>query len=349
MGGVAGSGGGAGGLPGVASGSIRSLLLYTNDLVFDPKRGVLYATTSVAPGGGAVVTIDPGSATFTNTLAVGGIAGVLAISDDASALYVGISTPNAPSTPTPGIDGGDTVRRIDLASMTVGAAVSLGSNSLTKLTAGEIAAVPGSSTQYIVARRQPQIAPEFGGLALYDGTTLLTQLDAFYGSGDSIAFSDPATLFGCSNDLSPSQVTRYGVTSAAITAGMKLNDLIAGGEATRITADAGWVFAGDGQTFNATTMAWVGTFDDGNGNDRMYSRAAPVPDPDGANVWFLRTARSPAVLDFNRSNFQLSRFISLAVIADDADLSNASAFVQWAPRSFAFRTHSTVYLMTVPN
>jgi hypothetical protein len=295
-----------------------------------------------------VLTIDPGSATVTGALPVGGIPGVLAISDDGSALYVGISTPAAPSTPLPAIDGADTVRRIGLASMTAGPAVSLGSNSLSKLTAGQIAAVPGSSTQYMVSRRQPGFAPEFAGLALYNGTTLLTQLDSFYGSGDSIAFSDPSTLFGCSNDQDPSQVTRYSVTSAAITAGMKLNGLIAGGEASRITANAGWVFASDGQTFNATTMAWVGTYDDGNGNTRMFSRAAAVPDPDGANVWFLRTASSPAVLDFNRANFQLSRTISLAPVTDDGDLPNASAFVQWAPTGFAFRTYSKVYVMTIP-
>src|SRR5450432_1544625 len=204
----------AGAWPLDGGGAIQSLRLSTNDLVFDSTRGVLYATmNTAADAGNGVITIDPASATVTGTFAVGGLPSVLAISNDCSALYVGINTPAGPPTPTPQIDGADSVRRIDLASKTFGPAVSLGSNDISKLSAGQIAAVPGSSTQYMVSLRQPGFQPDYAGLALYDATTLLTELSSFYGSGDSIAFIDHSTLIGCSNLQSPSELNRFSVTS----------------------------------------------------------------------------------------------------------------------------------------
>ena len=58
----------------------------------------------------------------------------------------------------------------------------------------------------MVSRRQPGFQPDFAGLALYDGNTLLAQLDSFFGSADSIAFIDRSTLIGCSNLQSPSEL-----------------------------------------------------------------------------------------------------------------------------------------------
>jgi hypothetical protein len=329
-------------------GSIKLLSIRANDLVFDPKRGVLYATTNLAPGAGVVLSIDPVSMTVTAALPIGGIPGVLAISDDASALYVGINT--TPITPTPGIDGGDSVRRIDLASMTVGPLVSLGSNTISGVvTAGQIVTVPGSPTRYVVSLRQPGVTPDFGGLALYDGNTMLSRLDPFFGSGDSITFADPSTLFGCSNDLSPSELVQYRVTTAITPApGIKVSGLITDGQRTRITFNGGWIFVNDGQTLSAKTLAVVGTYDDS--IIARYAQAAALPDPDGANVWFLRTAdpSKAALLDFDRTTFQLRRSISLAPVLDDY-LPEATALVQWSPNGFAFRTFSRVYVMTVPN
>jgi hypothetical protein len=332
-------------------GSIQSLTLSTNDLVFDSTRGVIYATLNPnGDAGNSVLTIDPASVKVTGALPVGGLPSVLAISDDGSALYVGVNTPAAPPTVFPGVDGADSVRRIDLATMTPGPAVSLGSNTSSKLTAGRIVAVPGSSTQYVVSLRQPGFEPDFAGLALYDGNTLLSQLDAFYGSGDSITFASPTALFGCSNDEDPSELIEYSVTTAITPAtGAKVSGLLTGGQETRITFNGGWVFANNGQTVSAKTFALVGTYNDS--IIASFSNAAAVPDPDGADVWFLRTADSSSagLLDFDRTTFQLRRTISLAPVTDDGDLQNATALVQWSPTGFAFKTYSKVYVMTAAN
>jgi hypothetical protein len=348
--GAAGLDGGAVTQPIDGGGTIQSLPLSTNDLVFDSTRGVLYASMNpTADAGNSVLTIDPASGTVTGSLPVGGLPSVLAISDDCSALYVGISTPAAPPTPTPQIDGADSVLRIDLASMTAGPPVSLGKNNISKLSAGQIAALPGSSTQFMVSRRQPGFQPDFAGLALYDGNTLLAQLDSFYGSGDSIAFVDHSTLIGCSNLQSPSELDRYSVTSTAITPGTNVRNVIAGAARTRIAIGSGWIFASDGNAVNATTLAPLGRY--GAGLIANYSTVAPLPDPDGANVWFLSPADAAdmALLDFDRTTFQLRRNISLGPLPNDSDLGNASPLVRWSPTGFAFRTYEKLYLIKLPN
>jgi hypothetical protein len=338
--GAAGSGAsGASGAAGLDGGAtFQSLSLSTNDLVFDSTRRVLYASGFSPDAGNSVLTIDPASATVTGTLPVEGLPSVLAINDDCSGLYVGISTPAAPPTATPQIDGADSVRRIDLASMTAGPPVSLAKNT-TKLSAGQIAAVPGSSTQYLVSRRQPGLQPDFAGLALYDGTTLLAQLDSFYGSGESIAFIDHSTVVGCSNLLSPSELIRYSLSSTAITPGTYVRGVIAGAARTRIAFGSGWIFASDGNAVNAATLAPLGRY--GSGLIAGSSTVAPVPDPDGANVWFVGNT---ALLAFDRTTFQLRRTISLP-----NNVSNVSRLVRLSPTGFALRTYEAVYLIGLPN
>src|SRR5262249_43642032 len=156
----------------------------------------------------------------------------------------------------------------------------------------------------------PGFQPDFAGLALYDGSTLLAQLDSFYGSGDSIAFIDRSTLIGCSNLQAPSELHRYSVTSTAITPGTYVKDVIDGAGRTRIAFGTGWIFASDGHAVNAATLAPLGRY--GGALIASYSVGAPVLDPDGANVWFLSAdATGMVLLNFDRTTFQLRRTISL--------------------------------------
>jgi hypothetical protein len=345
VGGAPGSGtGGAGGAPPIETGAFQALPLKVNDLVFDSTREVIYASMSpTATAGNSVLTIDPASGTVTRELPVGGLPTVLAISDDRSALYVGVDLPAGPGTPTLPLRGADSVRRIDLGSMTAGPPVLVGNG----YSAGQLAAVPGSSAQYMVSRRQLGTTPEFAGLALFDGNTMLAELDSFFSEGSSIAFIDRSTLIGCSNNLSPSALERYSVTSTAITPGTYVRDIVSGGEGTRIALGSGWVFASDGHALNATTLQPLGRYTDP--LTFRLSRVAPVPDPDGAKVWFLSLADGTnlALLAFDRTSFQLRRKILLGPLADF--LSNASALVRWSPTGFAFRTDEKLYLVKLPN
>ncbi|MEP6652216.1 MAG: DUF1566 domain-containing protein [Myxococcales bacterium] len=345
VGGAPGSGtGGAAGSPPIETGTFQSLPLKVNDLIFDSTRGAIYASMSrTATAGNSVLTIDPASGTVTRELPVGGLPTVLAISDDRSALYVGVDLPAGPGTPTLPLQGADSVRRIDLGSMTAGPPVLVGSG----YSAGQLAAVPGSSTQYMVSRRQLGITPEFAGLALFDGNAMLAQLDSFFGEGSSLAFIDRSTLIGCSNDHDPSELIRYSVTSTAITPGTYVHGIVSGGQRTRIALGGGWVFASDGHALNATTLQPLGRYADP--LTFSLSSVAPIPDPDGTKVWFLSLADGTnlALLAFDRTTFQLRRKILLGPLPDF--LSNASALVRWSKTGFAFRTDEKLYLVKLPN
>jgi hypothetical protein len=333
-------------------GSVQALPIVANDLAFDSTRGVLYATTNLNPDAGVVLSIDPPSAKVTGTLSVGGIPGRLAISDDDSALYVGINTPDTPEL-FPGINGGNTVRRIDLTTMTSGPAVSMGTDNSTKLTAGQIVARPGSSTQYMVSLRQPGVTPDYAGLALYDGTKLLASLSSFYGSGDTIAFATPSVLVGCSNFQSASQLIEFAVNTTipgmeSIKAtSAKASGLITDGQKTQIVTGGGLIFANDGQTVDETHLIQVGTYSDS--VLAKYPGPAPVLDPNGMDVWFLRTAdpSHPALLDFDRTTYTLRRSISLASLLDSY-IESTTALVQCPPTGFAFLTDSKIYVLTLP-
>jgi hypothetical protein len=329
-------------------GSIQALPYTTNDLVFDPKRHVLYASLDAMPAAGhGVLIIDPATATVTGAFPVDGFPSFLAISDDASALYVGITTAGNPAGAFWEVDGGDSVSRIDLASMTVGPPVSMG----TFRTAGQIAAVPGSSTQYVVSRRQPGVTPDFAGLALYDGAMLLTETSIVLG-GDAIAFSNPSTLFAFA-DESPSDFMRLSVTPTAITAGKDVRGLIDSGN-PRMIVNGGLIFVNDGHVVSAATMAALGSYNSSASllsGGAVPASAAFLPDADGANVWFVHNDQNGFffLFDFDRATFLLRRKISLALVMGDYDLANARPLVQWSPTGLAFRTFNAVYLLTVPN
>src|SRR5688572_30652369 len=75
----------------------RSLSLPTNDLVYDPHSGRLYASIPGSAGadGNSVVPIDPATGAVGTPIPVGSEPGKLALSDDGRYLYVGLNGENA--------------------------------------------------------------------------------------------------------------------------------------------------------------------------------------------------------------------------------------------------------------
>jgi hypothetical protein len=123
--------------------------------------------------------------------------------------------------------------------------------------------------------------------------------------------------------------------------------LITDGQKTRIVTGGGLIFANDGQTVDETHLIQVGTYSDS--ILATYPGPAPVLDPNGMDVWFLRTAdpSQPALLDFDRTTYTLRRSISLASLFDSY-IESATALVQCPPTGFAFLTDSKIYVLTLP-
>jgi hypothetical protein len=299
--------------------------LATQDLALDSTRGVLYVTVSGSSSvyGNNVVRINPANLAVTGSVFVGSNPDALAVTDDAASLYVGI-------------DGAFSVVAVDLASGDVGTPVYLGaSTSEGARFAGEIRAVPGSDTQYVVSRRTSDSDPSFAGLALYEGATLLGEWNGFVG-GESIAFTSQTVLYGYNNENTDFDLYEFTVNSSGFTEVSDTMGLIQGFNA-EIESQGGWLFATTGQALNGATDQPVG----------QYDATGPVwPDPDGTDVWYLDASASPPVLsDFDRTLFTLKRSFTLS---GSLTGSGASSLVAWSSTGLAFRTPTAVCVVTVP-
>jgi hypothetical protein len=308
-----------GGLP-----SMQCIDIYTKNLVVDPTRSVLYASVSASSPlfGNTVVRIDPTSVSVTGTVFVGSSPDALAITDDGVSLYVGE-------------DGTASVCRVDTASGGIYDSVYLGPGpNGGVLLASEIAAVPGSATQW-VAVTQSTASSGFPGLELYDGTTLLSQWAPLGAEVGSIAFVSPTILFGF-DDLDTSfDLYEFSVTSTRLT---ELNDasgLIQGFYG--ITAQGGWIFATNGQAVNAATWQPAGQYP---------AKGAVWPDPNGADVWILQTLTQPPTLfDFDRTTFVAKRSF---VLPAEPFTGVTTSLVGWSSTGLAIGTPSSVCIVTVP-
>jgi len=305
-----------GGLP-----AVECIGLITKDLVVDPTRSVLYASMSASAPlfANNVVRIDPTSVAVTGTVFVGSGPNALATTDDGASLYVGD-------------DGTATVCRVDLASGGVYDSVSLGLDQLGDMVlAGEIRAVPGSATQWVVIENGP-FEPPFARLALYDGTTMLAQWAPPGALVGSIAFISSTILYGYNSESTGDDLYELSVGSTGFTLLSDTAGLIQGVFA--ITSQGGWIFATDGQAVYGATAQPVG----------QYPATGSVwPDPNGTDVWILQTnAGTTTLFDFGRSTFVAKRSIGLPAA------SGATSLVGWSSTGLAFRTPSAVCIVTVP-
>jgi hypothetical protein len=321
--------------------SLQCLSLLNQDLVFDPSRSVLYASIpgSSSAYGNCVVRIDPGTLSVTGSVFVGSNPDALAITDDAETLYVGI-------------DGAYSLVEVALATGEVSAPVYLGTSPTFggPTTAGQIRAVPGSRSQYVVSRRYSaeynEVASEFSGLALYDGSTLLGSWNGVFGA-DAIAFTSPTTLYGFDDEDSSFYLYQFTVSSSGFAVASDVEDLISG-YTTEITSEGGWLFATSGQAVNGATMLPVGQYD---------AVGTVWPAPNGTDVWYLTLPGAygesnygssvPALYDFDRATFTARRSFQLPF--DTLDDQTPTRLVGWSATGFAFRNSAYICTLNVPS
>ena len=156
------------------------------DLVWDSSRNRLYA--SVGSGGGAsansVVVIDAATGTVVTSIPAGSEPDRLALSDDASKLYVAL-------------DGATQVQRIDLARGAVDLTIELGS------AAEDLQPLPGAPRSVAVARKSTMYYPGGLGLAVFDdGVQRPETTSSNFGYTDTVAFVGPDALFTYNNETS---------------------------------------------------------------------------------------------------------------------------------------------------
>ena len=301
--------------------------LDAGDLVYDPVRDLIYVSVSGSQGaeGSSVAAIDPltGSVSFHP---VGSEPAELAISDDASALFVGL-------------DGEGAVRRLDLPSLTGPAAFSLGSDPYYgPYYAQDLEVQPGDSQVVAVARARSGVSPAHGGVAIFDhGAQRLDTTPSHTGS-NRIAFStaDPSQLYGYNNAS-----TEYGFRRMTVDfGGVVIDDVtrnLISGFYHDIESAGGEIFATSGALLDPTVPSLVGTFALGS------TARSLVAEPAANQVHFLS--------DSSIDTFELSTLTLASSEPLPAPVSGqARDLVRTASGVFAFRTSTgQVVLLYAPD
>ena len=298
--------------------TVTCLDLTAQRLVSDPARTVLYASVAgTSPQlGNSVVRIDPSAVAITGTVFVGSQPNALAITDDSEWLYVGE-------------DGTASVRRVSLPTGSVGPPVYLGTGQYGPYTAGDIRAVPGTSTQYVVSRRQ-YLTPDFAGLALYDGESKLSEWDSGGILAGTLVFAGPNTLYaGPDDDTTACDLSSFDLSGSSIQY-VSDNSSFCGG---RIASQAGWIFGENGAVFDVASGQVLAS---------TYPAQGPVwPDPNGTDVWFLSQG---TLTDFDRTTFTMKQSY---LLPEQPSFSELYSLVGWSSTGFAFLTPTQVCVVKV--
>ena len=168
----------------------RAILLQANDLVYDPVRAVIYASVpgSVGPTGNSIVTINPATGAVVSSVYGGSNPHQLALSDDASMLYVGL-------------DGANAVRQFSLPGLTFVRQFSLGSSSLSgPMFDEDIDVMPGAPTTVAVSRKFSNSFPWHAGVAIFDNGVRRTATTQVHTGSNEIEFASPTRIYGDSTE-----------------------------------------------------------------------------------------------------------------------------------------------------
>jgi DNA-binding beta-propeller fold protein YncE len=290
--------------------------------VVDPTRAVFYTSvpSTSAVYGNSVVRIDPAAAAVTATVFAGSEPAALAISDDGSSLYVGLN-------------GSHSVMRIDPATGNPDAPLYLGASQYSgPRIAGQIAAVPGSASKFVVSRFYTGYSSGFDGLALYDGSTLVGEWSVYTATGGSMAFVSSTMLDTYNNESTGFDLNELTLTSTGFQLDSDTHGLITG-FTTTIKGQGGWIFATNGEAVVGSTSQAAG----------QYATGGQVwPSPDGSNVWFLTSAGT--LQDFDRTTFLLNRTFALP---SSSGQGTALSLDGLSSTSFVFRTSASVCIVAI--
>jgi hypothetical protein len=222
------------------------------DVVAPTASGPLYVSIGGSTGGNVncVAALDPA----TGALGAGAFAGsrpnVLAASDDASKLYVGL-------------DAAEAIQRFALPALTRDATIPLNftaSFAQNQPQPGDIEVAPGAPTTIAVAVKSATFEPSALGLAVIDGTTARSQvIDSFSAlkTNTLIWAGSGGPLYGTSFEGSPDLAT-FSVTASGLTLASDQQNVFGPGGRSHL---AGGLFYGDGGTvFDPVAGLVVGTF-----------------------------------------------------------------------------------------
>ena len=317
------------------------LPLQVNDLVINPVNGLLYASIPGAAGsmGNSVVGINPLTGAIVSQVSVGSEPTVMAISDDGTQLYVGLS-------------GAGAVRQVNLTTNTAELQFSLGGGSGVynpPFTAQGMAVLPGEPNSLAVYASN-------GVLTVYDSGVARPNNSSSYGLGIYFDENTGAIAFGSSASTLYALTSNFGealyqltIDSTGVTAATSLATV--NGSAGTLQYDNGRLYLSNGTVLDATSGNLLGQFSI---NPTTAASGAIVSDSSLGRAWVIPTTLGSSlgeVLAFDESTFTPAGSFNFS----GYDLNNPYGYnsnppnlLRWGQNGLAFTSHTQVYSLQSP-
>ena len=303
--------------------TINTISLRTNDLIYDPISGRLFASvpsSAGVPNGNSIVSINPFTGAVGSPVFVGSEPGKLAVSDNGQYLYVGLG-------------GAAQVRRVNLTTMTADLQFSLGSDTLGPYYAEDIEVLPGLPNSIAVSRRNIGFSPRHEGVAIYDnGVKRPVETPGHTGS-NVIEFAGSASiLYGYNNETTDFGFRTMAINANGVTITNDASNIISN-FGVDIEAEGSRIYSTSGRVVDPLSSTLLGTFN-----------TSGVIEPDAFNNKMFILAGNNIV------PFNLTTFVPLGGnLAVPGINGNPSDLVRFGSNGLAFRTSGDqVFLIRDP-
>jgi hypothetical protein len=299
-----------------------------NAMIYVPQQDKLFVTTPSGPSSGnSLCVIDPYFGTIDTCYFIGSEPGVMAVSGDGMYIYIGLT-------------GAPRIVRFNLFTKEVDAQVNLGSSGVTgSFYADDIEVLPGSSTSFVVSRRNQGFSPRHEGLAVYDGTIRRPNTTPGHTGSNTIAFASNGQLFGYNNETTEYGfrrliITENGVSELAVYTGLVNNF------STEIESQGNRIYSSRGHVVDVSTPTpnLVGIFSNLGGFPVMEVS------PDSNYVYFITSSWSEPQYKFEKYNKTTFNKISSEPLAGISG--GLKSLINWGTEGkLAFNTDKLVVIM----
>jgi len=284
-----------------------------NDMIFSPKRRLIYASVPSIGGvfGNNVIAIDPFTKQIVGSVFVGSEPNKLAISDNDQFLYVGL-------------DGAASVRKVILDGLTADIMFGLGTGSFGLHYPEDIVVLPNQPNTVAVSRRNTCCSPRHEGVAIFDNGVMRSTVTPGHTGSDVIEPGNDATvLYGYNNETTEFGFRRMSINASGVTTTSVLQNVISG-FGVDIKYSNGLIYSSTGRIVDPIANTLFGTF------TLQGSTNGFFPDAKAKRAFYLSGSTLYA---YNSVNFQPAGSLTLSVQGN-----SAARLIRWGRRGFAYRT-----------
>jgi len=309
--------------------AMRVLDVQASALSYDPSRGQFWAafgpTGSNAYG---FASVNPTTGAIGTSVSLAGEADLLTVSEDGVAAYAGFSSSG-------------TVKKINLATGTVGSPISIGLEGPGRPTS--ISINPQNSDEAAVTVKGTASSAHWGPIIIRAGATLPNYMQGPYSDMSRAAYLDSTTLVGASGESSNFPAARATVSATGCSQVASGVSVLPSFGLDALVVKSGQVFTSNGAVFSASTLTTSGQLDF---NDIYSVSSRPslvATDSSNSIVWLLFPTQSGG--NFYRIRAVNSNTLTFmgAVTIDGTIVGTPKGLYRFGTKGIAVHTEQGIY------